>query len=152
LYQLQDSCQEETKDWGINFPNLLFHWVDLCAEGILVPDHNTHSFIYLTESLSSTSSTPLPTFDPVASIVRIVNLHHDCPSTLLQALANFHPDHEVWLQSYYEEKGRIEGLVIFCCISLGEYWALCKEVAPKAFSTVCISTIKKDEQLMLLQA
>jgi hypothetical protein len=39
----------------------------------------------------------LSTFDPVGNIVSAINLHQDCPPSLLQALAASHPDHEVWL-------------------------------------------------------
>jgi hypothetical protein len=35
------------------------------------------------------------------------------PPSLLQALAASHPDHEVWLQSYYKEKNGIESLSTF---------------------------------------
>jgi hypothetical protein len=79
-------------------PNLPTEWVDLCVEGILLPGHVAHLFIH-----SPVSSLPL-TFDPVASFVSALNLHCKCPPTLLKALANTHPDHEVWLQSYKEEK------------------------------------------------
>jgi hypothetical protein len=100
------------------------------------------------ESLSPPSSTPFPTFNPVASFVSAFNLHRGCPSTLLQALATSHQDCEVWLQSYYKEKSGIESLRTLCCISLGEYWALHEKDAPMAIPTICILTIKKDEQLM----
>jgi hypothetical protein len=43
------------------------------------------------------------------------------PPSLLQALAASHPDHEVWLQSYYKEKNGIEYLGTFKCLTLGEY-------------------------------
>ncbi len=102
------------------------------------------------ESSSPPSSTPLPIFNLVASIVSTVNLHCDGPFTLLQALATSHPaDHEIRLQSYYKEKGGIKRLGLFCWISIGEYWALHKKGAPKAIPTI---TIKKDEQLVYLWA
>jgi hypothetical protein len=37
-------------------------------------------------------------------------------------------------------------------MTLGEYCALCKKGAPKAIPTMCVLTIKKDEQLLPLQA
>jgi hypothetical protein len=82
-------------------PNLPTKWVDLHVEGVLLPGHVAHSFI-----CSPVSPLPL-TFDPVASFVSALNLHRECPPTLLKALTDTHPDHEVWLQSYNEEK---EGL------------------------------------------
>ncbi len=81
-----------------------------------------------------------------------VNLHRDCPPSLLQALASTHPDREVWLQTYYEEKGGIEEMGTFRKITMGEYRAFREKGAPKAIPTMCVLTIKKDEQLMPLQA
>ena len=133
----------------MDIPNLPFTWVDLCTEGILLPGHAVHSFIHS----SSDPSTPHLTFDPVASIVSAVNLHRDYPSSLLQALASTHPDHEVWLQSYYVEKSGIEeDMGMFWKTSLGEYRALCEKGALKAVPMMCVLTIKKDEQLMPLLA
>jgi hypothetical protein len=63
-----------------------------------------------------------------------------------------HPDREVWLQSYYEEKHGIESLSTFWKITLGEYHALCEKSAPKAIPTMCVLTIKKDENLHPLRA
>jgi hypothetical protein len=92
------------------------------------------------------------TFDLVALFVSAVNLHHKCPPTLLRALADSHPDRKVWLQSYYEEKQGIESLGTFKKITLGEYLAFCEIGAPKAIPTMPIRTIKKDENLLPLQA
>ncbi len=89
-------------------------------------------------------------FDPVANIVSAINLHCDCPPSLLQALTESHPNREVWLQSYYEEKNGIESLGTFKGITLGEYQALRKKGAPKAIPTMCVLTIKKDKNLMPL--
>jgi hypothetical protein len=69
-------------------------WVDLWVEGVLLPGHISHMF------LRSAKSPHQSTFDPVASFVSALNLHKECPPTLLKALANSHPDREVWLQSY----------------------------------------------------
>jgi hypothetical protein len=64
------------------------------------------------------------TFDPVASFVGAVNLHQDCPPSLLKALAETHPNRKIWLNSFYKEKQGIESLGINRKITLGEYWAL----------------------------
>jgi hypothetical protein len=37
-------------------------------------------------------------------------------------------------------------------ITLGEYWARRKKAAPKAIPTMCVLSIKKDENLCLLHA
>ncbi len=65
--------------------------------------------------------------------VSAVNLHCECPPTLLKALANSHPDREIWLASYQEEKEGIESLDTYRKITLGEYRALRKKVRLKLF-------------------
>jgi len=91
-------------------------------------------------------------FDPIASFVSAVNLYKECPPTLLKALADSHPDREVWLQSYFEEKRGIQSMGTFWKITLGEYRALRKKGAPRAIPTMCVLTIKKDENLLPLRA
>ncbi len=147
--------KKKTEDWGIDLPNLLYSWVDLCMEGILVPGQGAHSFIRspLVPAPSGSSlprTTFDPTFDPMANIVSAINLHRDCPPSLLQALATTHPDREVWLQSYYEEKNGIESLGTFKCIALGEYRPLWEKGAPRAIPTMRVLTIKKDKNFMPL--
>jgi hypothetical protein len=99
---------------------------------------------------------PLPTacstFNPVASFVSAVTLHWDCPPSLLKALAASHPDCEVWLQSYYKEKHDIESLDTYCKITLGKYCAHWEKGSPKAIPTMCVLTIKKNKNLLPLQA
>jgi hypothetical protein len=145
-FSFKTHIKKKSEDWGVNIPHLPFTWVDLCTEGVLLPGHVAHLFIH------SLSHNPphLTTFDPVANILSAVNLHRDCPPSLLQALALTHPDREVWLQSYYEEKRGIEEMGTFWKITLGEYRALCEKGAPKAIPTMCVLTIKKDGQLMPL--
>ncbi len=119
-------------------------WVNLCVEGILVLGHVSHSF------LRPLTSPHQSTFDPAASFVSAVNLHCECPPTLLKALADSHPDREIWLASYLEEKEGIKSLDTYRKITLGEYRALREKGAPKAIPTMCVLTIKKDEQLLPL--
>jgi hypothetical protein len=94
----------------------------------------------------------LSTYDPAASFVGAVNLYNDCPPTLIRALTDTHPDHKIWLQSYYEEKRGVKSLGTFRKITLGEYCTLHKKGASKAFPTMCVLTIKKDENLLPLRA
>jgi hypothetical protein len=86
-------------------------------------------------------------FDPIASFVSAVNLHRDCPPTLLKALADSHPDREVWLQRYFEEKWGIESMDMFRKITLREYRSLREKGVPCTIPTMCVLTIKKDENL-----
>jgi hypothetical protein len=144
LFKLHVNKRKE--EWGVPLPNLLTTWVDLCMEGILIPGHISHLFIW-----SPSSSVPT-TFDPVASFVSAVNLHRDCPPSLLKALADSHPDRDVWLASFFEEKRGIQSLNTYKKITLGKYWALREKSAPRAIPTMCVLTIKKDEQLRPLCA
>ncbi len=114
--------KKKMEDWGMDIPNLPFTWVDLCTEGILVPGHVAHRF--LRTSSPSPSASPSPMFNSVANIVSAINLHWECPPSLLQVHALSHPNREVWLQSYYEEKNGIEEPDTFKCLTLGEYRAL----------------------------
>jgi hypothetical protein len=130
------------EDWSVPVPNLPTSWMDLCVEGVLLPGHISHTF------LCSPSSPQRLTFDPVASFVSALNLHKECPPTLLKALADTHPDREVWLQSCKEEKSGLESLDTYCKLTLGKYRALCKKGAPRAIPDMCVLTIKWDENLL----
>jgi hypothetical protein len=151
-FSFKTHVKKKSKDCGVNILNLPFTWVDLCTEGVLLPGHMAHLFIRSSSHDPLTSSPPPPTFDPVANIMSAVNLHRDCPPSLLQTLALTHPDRKVWLQSYYKEKSGIEEMGTFWKITLGEYRAFRKKGAPKAIPIMCVLTIKKDKQLMPLRA
>jgi hypothetical protein len=88
------------------------------------------------------------TFDAVASFVSALNLHKECPPTLLKALANSHPDQEVWLQSYKKEKKGLQSLNTYSKSALGKYQALRKKGAPCAIPTMCVISITRDENLL----
>ncbi len=107
LFKSHVNKQEE--DWGVELPNLVMNWVYLCVEGVLIPGHVSHTFLCLPSSSAPT------TFDLVASFVSSVNLHLECPPSLLKALADSHPDPEVWLSSFLEEKHGIQ------CLNVGVY-------------------------------
>jgi hypothetical protein len=145
-FVFKSDINKRKEDWSVPLPNLPVTWVDMCTEGILLPGHISHTF------LCSPASPGQSTFDPVASLVSAVNLHCDCPPTLMKALANSHPDQEVWLASYAEEKDGLESLNTYKKITLGEYRSLREKGAPQAIPTMCVLTIKKDENLLPLQA
>ena len=111
----------------------------MCVDGTLSHGHNASSFIRGSS-------------DPVANIVSAVDLHNDCPSSLLQALADDHPDREVWLNSFYEEKDSIESMNTYRKITLGKYRALREKGAPRAIPTMYVLTIKRDENLLPVRA
>jgi hypothetical protein len=150
-FSFKTHVKKKSEDWGVDLPNLPFNWADLCTEGVLVPGHVAHSFVCPSSPLVSlVLASPPSTFDPVVSIVSAVNLHWDCPPSLLQARMMSNLDWRVWLQSYYKGKGSIESLGTFKCITLGEYHTLREKGIPKAIPMMCVLTIKKDEQLMPL--
>ncbi len=68
----------------------------------------------------------------MASFVSAVNLHQDFPPSLLKALADTHPDRDIWLESFLEEKCGIQNLDTYKKITLGEYRALREKGAPWA--------------------
>jgi hypothetical protein len=81
------------------------------------------------------------------SFVSAINLHLECPPSLLKALANSHPNHEVWLCSFFKEKWGIQSMNTYRKITLAKYCALCKKGAPKAIPTICVLAVKHDENL-----
>ena len=38
-------ANKHKEEWGVDLPNLPTTWVDLCVQGILVPGHDSHSFL-----------------------------------------------------------------------------------------------------------
>jgi hypothetical protein len=145
-FSFKSHINKRKEEWGVPLPNLPYTWVDLCVEGVLLPGHVSHTFLRTSASPSSS------TFDPVASFVSAVNLHRDCPPSLLKALADTHPNREIWLESFFEEKCGIQSLDTYTKITLGEYRDLREKGAPRAIPTMCVLTIKKDEQLHPLRA
>jgi hypothetical protein len=133
-FSFKSHVNKQKEDWGVNLPNLVMTWVDLCVEGILIPGHVSHTFLW-----SPSSSAPT-TFDPVASFVSAVNLHLACPPSLLKALADSHPNREVWHSSFLEEKCGIQRLNTYCKITLGKYQALHEKGAPKAIPMMCAAS------------
>ena len=79
-------------------------------------------------------------------------LLRQCPTSLLQALASDSPDCPIWLESYFEERDSIKNLNTFERLTLGGYRALREKGAPRALPSMCILTVKKDENLNPLHA
>ncbi len=88
-FSYKSHINKKHPDWSIPLPNLTSNWHELCLEGILVPGHNTHSFV------------PKLT----ANFVGAANLTWECPRSFLTALADKHPDRDIWMRSFWEEKG-----------------------------------------------
>jgi hypothetical protein len=132
-FSFKSHVKKKKEDWGVNLLNLVINWVDLCAKGVLIPGHVSHTFLCL-PSLSAPT-----TFDhPMASFARTINLHLECPLSLLKAPAESHPDREVWLYSFFEEKWNIQSMNTYRKITLGKYCALCEKGLSK-LSQRCVS-------------
>jgi hypothetical protein len=113
-FVFKSHVNKRKEDRSVPLPNLPTTWMDLCVEGVLLPGLISHTF------LCSLTSPQLLTFDPVASFVSALNLHKKCPPNLLKALADSHPNREVWLQSYKEEKSGLESLDTYRKLTHGE--------------------------------
>ena len=87
------------EEFGQDLPTIVRDWPEWCVEGKLIPGHTL-------ASSSNTKTPPKASIDIVASIVSAVNLTSECPPSLLKALAEKHPDRDIWLESYFEEKRR----------------------------------------------
>ncbi len=109
----------------------------MCVEGVLIPGHVSHTFLRSPASLQQSM------FDPIASFGSGVNLHKECPPTLLKALANSHPDRDVWLQSYFKEKWGIESMGTFRKITLAGIRRLAQKRSTSGHTYhVCLHNLK----------
>jgi hypothetical protein len=105
------------------------NWHKLCLEGVLVPGHNTHSFVCKL----------------TANFVSAAYLIWECCRFLFTALVDKHPDRDIWMHSFWEEKDSIISMDTYDTITLAQYCALHEKGAPQAISTMCILTIKPDK-------
>ena len=100
-------------------------------EGTLLPGHSSGSFLQ----------------DQSASFVCAASLLWECPRSLLSALAPTHPDRNVWLASFWEEKNGIKLQDTCNVLTLEQYHAYRAQGAPRAIPRMCVLTIKPDEML-----
>jgi hypothetical protein len=115
--------------WSIPLPNLTSTWHDLCVNGMLLPGHAASLFVQ----------------ELLAHFVSTANLVQECPCSLLTALSDLHPDRDVWLCSFREEKSGIELMDTYNKINLAQYRALWEKGALRTIPTMCVLTIKPDE-------
>ncbi len=45
-FSFKTHVKKKSENWGIDLPNLPFNWADLCTEGVLIPGHVAHTFIF----------------------------------------------------------------------------------------------------------
>jgi hypothetical protein len=94
-FSYKSHVNKKQPDWSVPLPNLPTTWQDLCAEGILYPNHSLSSLLRNTPSSSGDTSSTSANFVSAASLLR------ECPRSLLTALAPTHPDRETWLLSFH---------------------------------------------------
>jgi hypothetical protein len=85
-FSYKSHINNKSKDWGVDILDLPMTWQDLCTDGILLPGHQSSSF------LCPPSSS--------ANFVSTCNLKMDCPHSLLVMLEPSHPDCSIWLDSF----------------------------------------------------
>jgi hypothetical protein len=81
----------------------------------------------------------------MANFVNAANLIWECPRSLLTALADKHPDHDIWMHSFWEEKDSIILMDTYDTIALAQYRAL-REKA-RAIPPMCVLAIKPDKMM-----
>ena len=136
-FSFKSHIKKKSEDWGVPLPHLPSTWQDLCVEGILIPGHQSSSFLCPRATGSHVSAT---------------HLKRECPCSLLTALHHSHPNRNTWLASFREEKSCIESQNTYVKISLADYRALRAQGAPRAIPTMCVLSIKKDEMFNPLRA
>jgi hypothetical protein len=130
-FSYKSHTNKKHPDWSIPLPNVMSNWHKLCLEGVLVPDHTTHSFVC----------------ESMANFVSAANLIWECPRSLLTALADKHPDRNIWMCNFWEEKDSIISMDTYDTITLVQYRALCEKGTPRAIPTMCILTIEPDKMM-----
>jgi hypothetical protein len=58
-----------------------------------------------------------------------------------------HPDRDIWMRSFWEEKDSIISMDTYNTITLAQYCALREKGAPQVIPTMCIHTIKPDKMM-----
>ena len=104
ISDVRRNSRSQKVEWQLPLPNFKQNWTNLVGDDVLIPGHSTGSS-FLT---SSTSNNALS-----ANFVSAKNLLGQYPPSLLQALHPSNPDKQVWLDSYHEEKGRIQQMNVF---------------------------------------
>ncbi len=124
-FSYKSHINKKHPDWSVTLLNLTSNWHKLCLEGVLIPGHNTHPFVC----------------ESTANFVSTANLIWECPRSLLTALADKHPDSDIWMRSFWEEKDSIISMDTYNTITPVQYRALCEKGAPRAIPTMCVLTL-----------
>ena len=116
--------------------DLPYSWRTRMIEESLVIGHHS----------ASPDDTPQYPQEPNSAAARHVSassLHEPNPGTLRKALNPKFADHKVWLESYQEEYDGLMSMDTMEILSASQYSNL--KNAPKAIPTMCVLTVKTDE-------
>jgi hypothetical protein len=83
----------------------------------------------------------------MANFVSAASFIWECPCSLLTALADKHPDYDIWMHRFWEEKDSIISMDTYNTITLMQYRALREKGTPRAIPTMCVLTIKPDKMM-----
>ena len=131
----------------MDLPNFETDWPRLTCDNTLLP---SWSFREYSKLGLTPSSNPFDQHGQLISAnhVSARNLKKPCPKSLRQALEKDSVDRDIWLKSYHEEKGSLVDNKTFVKLTLQQYKDLrLKKGAPKAIPTMCVLTVKTDENL-----
>jgi hypothetical protein len=135
-FSYKSHINKKKANWSVPLPNLTSNWHELCLEGVLIPGHKATSFVRKS----------------TASFVSTTNLVWEFLRSLLTALADTHPDREIWMQSFWEEKDGIEAQNTYDKITLAQYRMRREKDPSRAIPTMCVLTIKPDKKMNPHQA
>ncbi len=106
---------KKSEDWGVPLPNLPSTWQDQCTDGSLIPGHQPSLILHVKHQSPTLES---------ASHVSMVNLHRECPNSLLAALHPTHSDCDTWVVSFHEDKSDIISQQTYLKQNIAKYHAL----------------------------
>ena len=137
-FDVRQNARSIKVDWQLPLPEFKCIWSTLVREDVLIPGHSTVSSFLCPSSTNNALS---------ANFVSAKNLLGPCPASLLQALHPSNPDRDIWLRSYEEEKGGLESLDVYECISRKKYLnSRLQGLTPKALPSMCVLVVKTDNK------
>lgn len=144
------SCRRQLssrqESWGVELPDFAASWPRLTCDNILLPSWNVGLYTKLGLKPPSTPYDKAGKLAVSANHVSARDLKSACPKSLKEALAEDAVDRDIWLASYHEEKNSLLDNETFVRLSLQQYRELrLKKNAPRAIPSMCVQTIKKDE-------
>ncbi len=173
-FSVRHRLSSKREEWGVDLINFASEWPTLCQENRLIPSWIVPTGVtppttdpdYLTgpsasmvsgcpviptswDTPSSMSAvfTALPESQLVgsASHVSAMDCKLTCPPSLQRALDPSHPDRDIWLASYREEKSSLQDVDTYNVITIDQYRRLRELGAPQAIPSMCVLVIKTDE-------